>query len=413
MRYKPVFALLFLALAGCVTSPESKKSWEVKPALDVRHGMSNGAAYYQMGRYHQEQGDNAAAESAFNKAIAVDPKNIDALNALGAIYGERGELERAAAMYWQVAEQAPRRAYLFNNIGYALYLQKRLAEALDAFKKAVSLDPGYERAWVNLQKAALAANMPELAALAERHVLTPAPSESAAALARADSLSGTQAIAGKPADQPKTPESGGLDVPLLVETGTVQEQAKSAVSESGGAAENKLPRVSATIVASQNRQQGAIRLTEVSAAVLPQESIVRVGTTLRSPSDSKVLLTAAKPGEIPTVQAAIAKGRLEVSNGNGVSGFARRIRSMLTNDGMPVSRMTNFNSYSVPKTIIEYRAGYAEQAHILRAKLAKPVTLRQASTDRPGTDLRLILGADWLRPYRVLSESEFDLLPLV
>jgi hypothetical protein len=124
-----------------------------------------------LGRYYQGQGKRIAATEAFEKALATDPRHAESLSALGALYAEQGNAIKSAEMFRRLAEISPVPAYLYNNIGYALYLQGRYSEAIEALRTAVTIDPGYTRAWVNLEQVARADGNEELLASVARRTL--------------------------------------------------------------------------------------------------------------------------------------------------------------------------------------------------------------------------------------------------
>jgi hypothetical protein len=96
----------------------------------------------------------------------------------------------------------------------------------------------------------------------------------------------------------------------------------------------------------------------------------------------------------PTPAPAPTDFRLEVSNGNGVRHFAVRFSTMLRQAGQPVARITNHKSFDAQATVIEYRSGYAAAADALNARFRLGAALQESGADRPGTDVRVILGHD-------------------
>lgn len=406
MKLKLIVSLIAIGLAGCATSPENKLSWEMKPVLNVRHGMADAAAFYQIGRTRQAQGHLAGAEAAYEKSLAIDPENVDAMNALGALYAERGELDRAAALYKRVAELSPKRAYLYNNIGYALHLQGRQVEAMEALRQAVTIDPGYERAWINLQNVARTAGMAEVAALAAQHVLVRSPSQSAV-LAKAEETKDTGATAAVETTEVK-----------LQFTQLLNDEANPAVVRADVASVTEVKRaagVSAAVprLASSLSKHQAIQMTEVTRIVQNASSVMSLNEPVAKEPKRAInyqgpamLIKASTNGVLATPPS--SKVRIEVSNGNGISGFASRVRAQLKSDGFGVSRMTNFTQFTVRRTVIEYRDGFVDAAMSLKNRLGSQVILREAKYDRPGTDVRLILGTDRVAKNRVLSEVEGD-----
>ncbi|WP_219114766.1 LytR C-terminal domain-containing protein [Janthinobacterium sp. UMAB-56] len=88
--------------------------------------------------------------------------------------------------------------------------------------------------------------------------------------------------------------------------------------------------------------------------------------------------------------------RLEVINGNGVTGMAARMRDMLGSMGISVRRLGNQRPYGVQASSIIYRPGHAQEAAALALALGGMPQL-QATDDSgigAGADLRLLLGKD-------------------
>lgn len=401
MKPKLLVTLLALALAGCAGSPEKKLSWEVKPVMNVHHGMANAAAYYQLGRHSQAQGRLAAAEEAYEKALIADSNNVDAWNALGALYAERGELDRAASAYRKVGELAPQRAYLFNNIGYALYLQGRYAEAVTALRQAVTLDPRYERAWVNLQNVAQKAGMPEIAALAARR----SPD--------------TLAIARATANDAKTADIPVPRQPILQPTQNAHDEAAPLTPPAGQPQQAMAPdikKASETLVAGGKNRHSPIRMSDAVSSHNGLERLITmmerfgivVGSSQKQEMPSVQLLKVQSQPSPPVISETpgMPPARVEVSNANGVNGYASHVRRELRGEGFSVTRLTNFPSFNIPYTIIEYRSGFADAARLLKDKLGRNALLRELQTERPRTDVRLILGRDWIAPQRTLSEAD-------
>ncbi|WP_420474697.1 LytR C-terminal domain-containing protein [Noviherbaspirillum sp. ST9] len=84
--------------------------------------------------------------------------------------------------------------------------------------------------------------------------------------------------------------------------------------------------------------------------------------------------------------------RLEVANGNGTPGLARRFRDALVSAGTPAPRLTNLKPYRQKQTVIEYLPGYREAALQLRSRFTMPVPLNEQPDAR--THVRVVLGHD-------------------
>jgi len=88
--------------------------------------------------------------------------------------------------------------------------------------------------------------------------------------------------------------------------------------------------------------------------------------------------------------------RLEISNGNGVAGMAAQVGRLLARQGLPSATLSNAPSFARPETLVQYRPGDAEAA--LRVANSLPAAARLEPTLAPqaGTDVRVVLGRDWI-----------------
>lgn len=84
--------------------------------------------------------------------------------------------------------------------------------------------------------------------------------------------------------------------------------------------------------------------------------------------------------------------RLEISNGNGVTGAAARLARSLELDGLKTVRLSNVRPFVVPLSRIEYRAEQKDAAQVLAQRLNLP--LQQRGTTSAYADMRIVLGHD-------------------
>ena len=115
------------------------------------------------------------------------------------------------------------------------------------------------------------------------------------------------------------------------------------------------------------------------------------GNTARVAAASPTKVTPAEP--IPAAVDPIPPVRLELSNGNGVTGAAARMREWLATQGVATRYLTNRQPYDQRRTVIEYRSGNEAAARRLAQVLPFPVETVVASRLR--ADLRVVLGHDW------------------
>lgn len=318
-----VLALLAVALLPSCRSGPAPLQALFHPAQQVRHGGNDGAmTYYRLGRYHQERGELEQALTAYNYAIARDPRGPLPRMAAAVIHAQQGRLAQARAMLLAVCADHPALVQPLNNLGYVYYLQGDYAAAATTFRAALALQPGNERALNNLRLAEATGLRP------------PAPAAMLAASAAA------------PAARPAAPTA---------------------------------PQAPA------QREPDGMQIVRTAPNVYE----------LRAPARAAALAAAPQPEAVPLPAAGAAGAmRIEIANGNGEPGLAKRFRDALATQGFAAGRLTNARPFGQPSTRIEFRPGFASAAQNLRAALGGKAVL--APTDRlaPSADVRLLLGKD-------------------
>lgn len=365
-----VLALMAALGSACTSTDKPRSTLDIKPVLSIRHGTQDAQSFYQLGRYYHGQNRLEQAEAAYLQATVADEKHVDAFNALGSLYAERGELERAAQMFRKVTAMAPGAAYLFNNLGYAYFLLGRPDEAYAAVRQALSLDDKLERAWANLKRIASLRPESSLAAAAMSRRLDLLPID----LASKTIPDGQRATPSPAAPEPVPAPELTLDTELAI---TVPEHnllfANVAAPEPA--------------VASGGDSNAGGRSQFVSSIGSVESNGASVGTA------------GAEPGASPRTangKSDVSSPRVEVANGNGVARFARKFSSRLRADNIAVTRITNFGSFSLKETVVEYQPGHETSARALMERTGFAARLLPAVRARPGSDIRIALGRDAL-----------------
>lgn len=106
----------------------------------------------------------------------------------------------------------------------------------------------------------------------------------------------------------------------------------------------------------------------------------------------KAALTAAAPA--PAVITAAKTFKVEIANGNGITGMARRMRNVLGQSGIAVSRLSNQRPFTHLNTEIQYRIGYKQEAEALRIALRGYAVVVPVNDFSGNSDVRLVLGKD-------------------
>ncbi len=104
--------------------------------------------------------------------------------------------------------------------------------------------------------------------------------------------------------------------------------------------------------------------------------------------------------------------RLELSNGNGITGMARRLSDLLAAKGVPQAQLTNLKPFRQTQTEIQYREGFEAAAKALRRRLNSPAILVKVEQLRANTDVRIVLGKDMPRTLALRDDLEVELQPV-
>ncbi len=361
------------AAAGCATlDAETAKAWKIEPVLNVTHAMQSSQAYYTMGRYHDgsQQWDKSA--EAYRKAIAVDARNIEAYNALAVALARAGRHDQAETTLRQAIALDPTRAHMRSNLGYILMLAGKPAEAVVELQAAVRQDDTNPTAMANLRDA-----------LARAHPVPLAPPVAGAEPSAAPEAATAATAAGAASTLAEGARLGVLEVqvPLPITTAVVPAPLAGPINVSS-------PLQTASVPLPQ---------TEAAAAPAPEvASLEGAAGDLNRPLVRQRLVRAAeplRPMALPTEQAI----RLEVSNGNGVTGMAARVGKWLGEQGIKTATLSNQKPYMQPTTTVQYRSGQEAAAQRVARSLPAPAEPASAPTEGLRSDVRVVLGRDWVK----------------
>lgn len=89
------------------------------------------------------------AVESYDRALSLHPRDIEALNNLGAACCELGQHARALDIFRRALAVQPNSWQVHNNIGIALCGMMRFEEALESYKHAQALNPDYAEAFYN------------------------------------------------------------------------------------------------------------------------------------------------------------------------------------------------------------------------------------------------------------------------
>ena len=385
-------ALASALLAGCAGyggNSASLSQYRIVPVQRMS-GLDNPDVWYQRGRYFQGQRRWAQAEQSFRKALELQPNHAEAHNALGAVFAARGQLVEAEGAFRTALRLAPDQAHIRGNLGRVLLLQGQDEEALVALKDAARIDPGNTAVRTNLaevskrlgRESGLAADQ-----VGERRSRVAA--DKGALPASAIPAAASSAVVVLPA----VPVGDGRSPVRRIEpVPSAAPVVLTSVSygELGAVAPREPLR----------REEVAFVAARAPSPAVPGAPVARAVPKVVVPSAS----SAVAPSPAPTRAV-----RLEVANGNGVEGMARRVRATLRSDGYAPVRTTNQQPYTQKETVVQFRAGFEAAAKQLGERFpAQAPVVYEARIDARA-DVRIVLGRDLPRQFALMRETGGEL----
>ncbi|MDR3409625.1 MAG: tetratricopeptide repeat protein [Formivibrio sp.] len=341
-----VCCIPFLSSCSSVDTAHNA-TWELNPVYSINQMTDSPTALYQLGRYYQGQKRYDQAATAYLRALAANSNFVEAHNGLGVVYAMQGRYEEAISAFRTAISLAPEAAHLRNNLGYVLYLQGSYTEAVSTLEKAAQLDPTNLRTMSNLTLASAKSDNPE-------HVPV--------STATAEPVEATTIAQTAPAEPAALAQEQWPEPPLLAS----HENSPLAATKS------HLETV-----------QLAPNVYELRERVMPAQLATAEAI-------------APQPVAAPTKSTTL---RLEVSNGNGITGFARKVSGFLVNQGYRSARLTNQKPFQVSISQIQYRPGFRDAAQNLKSSLPPEPNLElvQTNTLRADIQARILLGKDMSR----------------
>jgi pentatricopeptide repeat protein len=116
----------------------------------LERGIDSPDVRLNLGVIRYRRGDLNTAEQELRRALALKESGVEAHYRLADVYQAQKRYAQAVEHYRRALEINPRYIYAWNGLGMALALQGDGAKALDAFHEVVRLDPDQPRGYLNL-----------------------------------------------------------------------------------------------------------------------------------------------------------------------------------------------------------------------------------------------------------------------
>lgn len=104
---------------------------------------------YRVGRAYFNNRNFNLAEGWYKKAVELAPENLDFINALGTLYANLEQTEKAMQVLNSSLAKNPKQSEPLTNLGFLCAKQQQYERALAYYDKALALDPDMEQALLN------------------------------------------------------------------------------------------------------------------------------------------------------------------------------------------------------------------------------------------------------------------------
>jgi Tfp pilus assembly protein PilF len=160
------------AIAAAKAAEARRQSFD---PLSLSNGIEpNTKLFISMAEMSCSGGNPAQARAFYQKALSMEPKNLDALLGAARMEDREGKMDVAVMLYQRAAAAYPNNATVLNDLGLCLARQGELAGAERALARAVQLEPAKALYRNNIAKVQIELNRMETA-MAHLGAVYPAP----------------------------------------------------------------------------------------------------------------------------------------------------------------------------------------------------------------------------------------------
>ncbi|PYS85875.1 MAG: hypothetical protein DMF70_03380, partial [Acidobacteria bacterium] len=133
----------FNALHGLINIyAAQKQTRQAHARIDqaINSQTGNASLHFLKGEIYGYEMNAQAAESEFRRALEIDGNYLPAYSALGALFVNTNQQERAIAEYQKITERRPDNATAFTLIGMLEFSRQNIDAAIDNYRKALAQD---------------------------------------------------------------------------------------------------------------------------------------------------------------------------------------------------------------------------------------------------------------------------------
>lgn len=149
-KSQSTFSQALAKVATPLKLPAAPKQWQEVEATSPNADEVSETSQLAMARLLERRGEIPQAEQFYRAILAANPNCAMAHHRLAVVLARQARFEEVEKHLLAAEQLGTTSADLFNDLGYAYYLQQRLPEAEQALRRALQQDPRHDAATTNL-----------------------------------------------------------------------------------------------------------------------------------------------------------------------------------------------------------------------------------------------------------------------
>ncbi|MBI4770800.1 MAG: tetratricopeptide repeat protein [Chloroflexi bacterium] len=125
----------------CAAPPKNARTTRRRKLPSAPRCPHSVPATHSLGHVHAQQGRLAQAETAYRRALELDPDFAPAHHRLGDLLARLGRNAEAEAEYRRAVELAPDDLHVLAGVAAGLHLLKKYSQAIKVYRKVLALEP--------------------------------------------------------------------------------------------------------------------------------------------------------------------------------------------------------------------------------------------------------------------------------
>jgi len=196
----PDLAAAHLDLALALAASYDQAAALVQTSEAVRLAPQSGVAHFYRGRILFDQGRTAEAKSEFEAACQLNSRMAEPRYFLALVDRQEGKYELAASLLEDAVKLQPNNVMAWHMLGQSFDQASEKTKAMEAWRKAIAIDPKFSQALISLARALRSTNPAESEQLMARYL---AVQKERSIVDRADTLANNAIQAASAHDWPE------------------------------------------------------------------------------------------------------------------------------------------------------------------------------------------------------------------